>query len=73
MCLNTETPKTMNFQFIPNRKLMCLRCPNVSAHQDMKNVQNISKVTQLDMWQSVLLIMLIMFLELTLVQAVLCI
>ena len=28
-CLNMGTPKTINFPFVPNGKLMIFRCPNI--------------------------------------------
>ena len=28
-CLNIGTPKTINFPFVPNGKLMIFRCPNI--------------------------------------------
>ena len=31
-CLKIGTPKTINFPFVPNGKLMIFRCPNVQAH-----------------------------------------
>ena len=32
MCLSNETPKTINFPFVANGKLMIFRCPNIQAH-----------------------------------------
>ena len=32
VCLNIGTPKTINFSFVPNGKLMVFRCPNILAH-----------------------------------------
>ena len=31
-CLNIGTPKTVNFPFVSNGKLMGFRCPNIQAH-----------------------------------------
>ena len=31
-CLNIGTPKTINFPFVSNGKLMDFRCPNIQAH-----------------------------------------
>ena len=31
-CLNIGTPKTINFPFVLNGKLMVFRCPNIQAH-----------------------------------------
>ena len=31
-CLSIGTPKTINFPFVSNRKLMGFRCPNIQAH-----------------------------------------
>ena len=28
-CLSIGTPKTINFPFVPNGKLMVFRCPNI--------------------------------------------
>ena len=30
--LNIGTPKTINFPFVPNGKLMIFRCPNILEH-----------------------------------------
>ena len=29
MCLSIDTPKTINFSFVPNGKLMVFRCSNI--------------------------------------------
>ena len=34
-CINIGTPKTINFPFVPNGKLMIFRCPNISAHYNL--------------------------------------
>ena len=34
-CLNIGTPKTINFPFVPNGKLMIFRCPNIEAHYNL--------------------------------------
>ena len=31
-CLSIGTPKTINFPFVSNGKLMVFRCPNIQAH-----------------------------------------
>ena len=31
-CLSIGTPKTINFPFVSNGKLMIFRCPNIQAH-----------------------------------------
>ena len=31
-CLSIWTPKTINFPFVSNEKLMIFRCPNIQAH-----------------------------------------
>ena len=31
-CLSIGTPKTINFPFVSNGKLMIFRCPNIPAH-----------------------------------------
>ena len=31
-CLSIGTPKTINFPFVSNGKLMLFRCPNIQAH-----------------------------------------
>ena len=31
-CLSIGTPKTINFPFVSNGKLMAFRCPNIQAH-----------------------------------------
>ena len=31
-CLSIGTPKTINFPFVSNEKLMVYRCPNIQAH-----------------------------------------
>ena len=31
-CLSIATPKTINFPFVSNEKLMIVRCPNIQAH-----------------------------------------
>ena len=31
-CLSIGTPKTINFPFVANGKLMVFRCPNIQAH-----------------------------------------
>ena len=31
-CLSSETPKTINFPFVPNGKFMIFRCPNIEEH-----------------------------------------
>ena len=31
-CLSIGTPKTINFAFVSNGKLMVFRCPNIQAH-----------------------------------------
>ena len=31
-CLSIGTPKTINFLFVSNEKLMVYRCPNIQAH-----------------------------------------
>ena len=31
-CLSIGTPKTINFPFVPNGKLMLFRCPNIEEH-----------------------------------------
>ena len=31
-CLSIWTPKTINFPFVPNGKIMGFRCPNIQAH-----------------------------------------
>ena len=31
-CLSIGTPKTINFPFVSNEKLMVFRCPNIQAH-----------------------------------------
>ena len=33
-CLSIGTPKTINFPFVANGKLMVFRCPNIQAHYD---------------------------------------
>ena len=33
-CLSIGTPKTINFPFVPNGKLMVLRCPNNQEHDN---------------------------------------
>ena len=32
MCLSIGTPKTINFPFVPNFKLIILKCPKIWAH-----------------------------------------
>ena len=31
-CLSIGTPKTVNFPFVSNGKLMVFRCPNIQVH-----------------------------------------
>ena len=31
-CLSIGTPKTINFPFVSNGKLMVFRCPNIQVH-----------------------------------------
>ena len=31
-CLSIGTPRTINFPFVSNGKLMVFRCPNIQAH-----------------------------------------
>ena len=33
-CLSIGTPKSINFPFVPNEKLMDFRCPNIQAHHN---------------------------------------
>ena len=33
-CLSIGTPKSINFPFVPNGKLMDFRCPNIQAHHN---------------------------------------
>ena len=33
-CLSIGTPKTINFPFVSNEKLMIFRCPNIQAHDN---------------------------------------
>ena len=33
-CLNIGTPKTINFPFVSNGKLMVFMCPNIQAHHN---------------------------------------
>ena len=35
MCLSIGTPKTMNFPFVPNVKLIIFRCPKIWAHYNL--------------------------------------
>ena len=37
--LSSETPKTINFLFFPDGKLMVFTCPNTSAHKGRKNAE----------------------------------
>ena len=34
MCLSIGRPKTINFPFVPNGKLMDFRCSNIQAHHN---------------------------------------
>ena len=34
-CLSIGTPKTINFPFVPNGKLIDFRCPNIQAHHNL--------------------------------------
>ena len=33
MCSGIGTPKTINFPFVPNGKLIVFRCPNIKVHK----------------------------------------
>ena len=33
-CLSIGTPKSINFPFVPNGKLMDFRCPNIQAYHN---------------------------------------
>ena len=35
MCLSIGTPKTINFPFVPNGKLIIFRCPKIKAHYSL--------------------------------------
>ena len=35
MCLSIGTPKTINFPFVPNGKLIVFRCPEMWAHYSL--------------------------------------
>ena len=34
-CFSFGTPKTINFPFVPNGKLIDFRCPNIQAHHNL--------------------------------------